>query len=167
MVRSIRSAAFDGRAIEKLSPGGARLIVHLVEIPACDFLVEVGPRAVLAHKRDADLEQDFALLAEVEPGAGVLALRRNGASAWTASSCHTEDRGRRLVESTGDVDLVVRVGAAEAPRARPAGKSAVGFELDVIAKRGEFFGRIVLVRGWSSRCCRRSPASVRRRLRGR
>ena len=55
----------------------ARFLVHRVEVPAADFLLEIVARAVFAHKRDANLEQKLTFwLAEIEPRAGVFALCR-------------------------------------------------------------------------------------------
>src|ERR1035437_5944061 len=72
----IRGAAFYRDAAKQLAPALARLGMNPVEIPPRNLLVEIGERAGFAHKRNAHLENHLMFVAEVEPGAGVLALRR-------------------------------------------------------------------------------------------
>ncbi len=66
-------AAFDGDLVEKLRPCAACVGADFVEIPAGDFFVEIRESVGFADVGDADFELNLAVIAEVEPCAGVFA----------------------------------------------------------------------------------------------
>src|SRR5208337_4860429 len=99
-------AAFDGDAVEKGGPDGAGLQADSLEVPAGNLLVEICLGALLADKRDADFEEDFAFGAEVEPCSGVLAVGGDGGGV----GCVVLPDGGGfpgLVEAAGNVEGVM------------------------------------------------------------
>ncbi len=159
----IGSAAFDHGAVEQPGPYAARGAVEPIEVPAADLLLEVVASAGFADKGNADFEPDLVLLAEIEPGAGVLALGRGHIGVDGVVLPHS-GADERLVEAARDVDLVVGVGPAEAAGARPARECAVGPDQDVACRMNRDRGAWSPCRGWSWRCCRHLPGCGHPRL---